>query len=192
MKFVCILLLLFVAGCAETNLNLNIPYSGDKLVLWGKLKAGSPIRLQVTKTFNPVGAIPDDVAVLDAKVVLLKNGKQYVELSPMTGKKGVYMSDSVVEAGATYIVKASAPTLPTAESAPIAVPFDLPNITITRTHNVSGEINHQTPQDLVSLHFNEQDRDVEKYFSLLFLSYYEKDTVSANPYGAMDKILAKE
>ena len=192
MKFVCLLLLLFLAGCKESTLDLTIPYSGDKLVLWGKLKAGAAIRIQVTKTFNPVGVIPNDVTVPGAKVVLLKNGKEQIELSPLVSEKGIYVSDRVIEAGATYIVKASAPMLPTAESASILVPLDLPEITVKRTHNVPGEINHQTPQDLISLHFNDRGRDVERYFSLLFLSYYEKDTVSASPYGATDNIPAKE
>lgn len=192
MKFVCFLLLLFVAGCKETNLDLHIPYSGDKLVLWAKLRAGSPIKIQVTKTFNPVGAIPKEVRVANANVVIIKNGKEYIELSPLAEEKGVYVSDLMIEAGATYVVKASAPMLPIAESAPITVPLDLPDVSVVRIRNVPGEINQQTPQDLISLHFTEQDRDVEKYFSLLFLSYYEKDTVSANLYGATDNIPAKE
>ena len=192
MKFICFSVLLFLAGCKETNLDLNVPYSGDKLVLWGKLKAGAAIRIQVTKTFNPVGVIPSDVTVPDAKVVLLKNGKEQIELSPLNSQKGIYVSDRLIEAGASYIVKASTATLPMAESAPIMVPSGLPDIRIKRTRDVPGEINHQTPQDLLTLQFNEQDRNVERYFSLLFLSHYEKDTVSASPYGATDNIPAKE
>ena len=192
MRYIIFFLLLCVAGCRETDLSLDITYSGDKLVLWGKLKAGSPIRIQLTKTFNPIGTIPGDVTVPGAKVVLVKNGKEYVELSPLANENGIYVSDSLIEAGATYIVKASAMMLPDAESAPVFVPLDIPDITVVRTRNVIGEINHQTPQDLVSLYFTEQQPQVEKYFTLTFLSYYEKDTVSASPYGATDNIPAKE
>jgi hypothetical protein len=191
-KVVCFLLLVFLAGCKETSLDMNIPYAGDKLVLWGKLKAGAPIRIQVTRTFNPVGAIPEDVTVSNAKVELLVDGKEYIELSPLTSEKGIYVSDRLIQAGATYIVKASAPTLPTAESAPVLVPSDLPNVTVERIRNVPGEINHQTGQDLVSLYFKEQQPETESYYTLTFLSYYEKDTVSASPYGATDNIPAKE
>lgn len=192
MKFIYFLLLLFLTGCKETDLNLDIPYSGDKLVLWGKLKAGSPIRIQVTKTFNPVGVIPKDVSVADAKVQLLMNGENYIELSPSAGEKGVYVSDHVIQPGATYIVKASAPTFPPAESAPVLVPLDLPDVSVVRTRNVPGEINHQSPQDLLSLYFTGQQSEVEKHFTLTFLAYYEKDTISANPYGSTDNIPAKE
>lgn len=192
MRFLYFLLLLFLTSCKETDLDINIPYSGDKLVLWGKLRAGFPVRIRVTKTFNPVGVIPKDVSVSDANVRLLMNGKEYIELSPLVGERGVYATEHLVQAGATYVVKVSAPTLPPAESAPVSVPLGLPDIRAVRTQNVPGEINHQTPQDLVSLYFTGNQTEVEKYFTLTFLSYYEKDTVSANPYGALDNIPAKE
>jgi hypothetical protein len=192
MKFIYFLLLLFVAGCKVTDLNLDIPYAGDKLVLWGKLKAGAPIRIQVTRTSNPVGAIPEDVTVSDAEVELLVDGKESIELSELASEKGVYVSDRLIQAGATYIVKASAPILPTAESAPVSIPSDLPDVTVERTRNVPGEINHQTAQDLVSLYFTEQQAETESYYTLTFLSYYEKDTLPAYSYGATDNIPAKE
>jgi hypothetical protein len=192
MKFIYFLLLLFASGCKETDLNLDIPYSGDKLVLWGKLKAGSPIRIQLTRTFNPVGLIPKDVTVSDAKVELLVDGKESIELSSLASERGVYVSDRMIQAGATYIVKASAPTLPTAESAAVLIPLDLPDVTVIRTRNVPGEINHQTRQDLVSLYFTERQPGIEKYYTLTFLSYYEKDTIPAHSYGATDNIPAKE
>lgn len=192
MRFVYFLLLLFVAGCKETDLDIDIPYSGDKLVLSGKLKAGSPVRIQVTRTFNPVGVIPENVGVADAKVGLLMNGEEYIELSPLAGERGIYVSDHRIEAGATYIVKASAPALPAAESETVLVPLDLPDITVARTRNVPGEINHQSPQDLLNLHFTEAQPEAERYYTLTFLTYYEKDTISANPYGATDNIPAKE
>jgi len=192
MRFIFILLLLFLAGCKETNLDMDIPYAGDKLVLWGKLKAGAPIRIQVTRTFNPVGSIPEDVTVADAKVELLVDGKEAIELSALASEKGVYISDRVVEAGLTYIVKASAPLLPSAESAPVLVPLDVPDVDVVRIRDVPGEINRQTRQDLISLYFTEQQAEVESYYTLTFLSYFDKDTLSASPYGATDNIPAKE
>ncbi|WP_373331119.1 DUF4249 domain-containing protein [Salmonirosea aquatica] len=192
MKFICFLLLLLTTGCEETDLNLDVPYAGDKLVLWGKLKAGSPIRIQVTRTFNPVGSIPNDVSVSDAKVELLVDGKESIELSSLASERGVYVSDRIVQAGATYIVKASTPLLSAAESAPVLVPSDVPDIEVVRIRNVPGEINHQTRQDLVSLYFTGQQPKLESYYTLTILSYYEQDTISAGPYGAADNIPAKE
>jgi hypothetical protein len=190
-RFLFLCLLLFAAGCKETNLHIEIPYSGDKLVLWGKLKAGSPVRIQVTKTFNPVGAIPENITVSDAKVELIMDGQEPIELS-QASEGGVYVSNHSIVPGATYVVRASAPTLPTAASAPVFVPLHIPEVKAVRIRDVPGEINHQTPQDLVSLYFTEQQAEADTYYSLNFLTYYDKDTLSASPYGATDNIPAKE
>lgn len=69
MKFIYFLLLLFLTGCKETDLNLDIPYSGDKLALWGKLKAGSPIRFPLAES-APV-LVPLDLP--DVSVVRTRN-----------------------------------------------------------------------------------------------------------------------
>ena len=190
--FVLSLALVCLTGCKETNLSLDIPYSGDKLVLWGKLQANFPIKIQVTKTFNPVGKIPADVTVNNAAVVLYKNGKKYITLSHSGKEPGFYTSDSLIQPGATYIVQVSAPSLPTAESALVTVPLELPHLTAVRTRDVVGQINHQTPQDLISLYFTREDALLERYFSIKLINYYVNDTLSSYPYAAADNIPANE
>ena len=192
MKNFLVFVFIFFSACKNTDLNLTIPYEGDKLVLWGKLKAGEPLRIQVTKSFNAVGVIPDDITIPNATVVLFKNGKQYVTLSYSADEAGIYVSDSLVEAGATYIVKASAPTLPEAESMPVLVPAELPEVTIQRTRNVPSGIDQDFPQDLLNLYFTEQSRQTEQYFTLLLINYYTKDTTSTSLNGTPDNMLVQE
>lgn len=171
---------------------MNVPYSGDKLVLWGKLQANATFKLQVTKTFNPVGDIPKDVTVNNATVVLYKNGKTYLTLSHTGKEPGFYTSDSLIQAGASYFVQVSAPSLPTAESAVVTVPVELSGMTAIRTKNVVPQINHQTPQDLISLYFTKEDALLDKYFSIKLTNYYENDTLSSYPYASADNIPANE
>lgn len=192
MKYILSLTFMFLVGCKEQDLDLKIPYSGDKLVLWGKLQANLPIRIQVTKTFNPVGKIPADVAVNNATVVLYRNGKEYTTLSHSGKEPGFYTSDSLIEAGATYLVKVAAPSLPTAESAPVTVPLELPEMTAIRTRDVVGQINHQTTQDLISLYFTKEDALSDRYFSIKLTNYYINDTLSSYPYASADNIPANE
>ena len=192
MKYLPFLILMFLVGCKEQELDLKIPYSGDKLVLWGKLQANFPIKIQVTKTFNPVGKIPSDVAVNNATVVLYKNGKEYITLSHSGKEPGFYTSNSLVQAGATYFVQVSAPSLPTAESALVTVPLELPDMTAIRTRDVVPQMNHQTPQDLISLYFTKEDAMLDRYFSIKLTSYYVNDTLSSYPYAAADNIPANE
>ncbi|WP_162242731.1 DUF4249 domain-containing protein [Dyadobacter sp. Leaf189] len=190
-RFLFLTLILFV-GCREQDLNMNVPYSGDKLVLWGKLQANATFKLQVTKTFNPVGDIPKDVTVNNATVVLYKNGKTYLTLSHTGKEPGFYTSDSLIQAGASYFVQVSAPSLPTAESAVVTVPVELSGMTAIRTKNVVPQINHQTPQDLISLYFTKEDALLDKYFSIKLTNYYENDTLSSYPYASADNIPANE
>lgn len=191
-KHLLFLILIFLVSCKEQGLDMHIPYSGDKVVLWGKLQANIPVRIQVTKTFNPVGKIPTDVTVNNATVVLYKNGKEYITLSHSGKEPGFYTSDSLIQAGATYIVQVSAPSLPTAESDPITVPLELPDITATRTRDVVPQMNHQTPQDLISLYFTKEDALLERYYSIKLTSYYINDTLSSYPYASADNIPANE
>lgn len=184
--------LTFLVGCKEQDLEMNVPYSGDKLVLWGKLQANSSFKLQVTKTFNQVGNIPNDVTVNNATVVLYKNGKIYLTLSHSGKEPGFYTSDSVIQSGASYFVKVSAPSLPTAESAVVTVPAEVSEVTAIRTHDVVPQMNHQTPQDLVTLFLTNKDASSYKYLSIKLMSYYKSDTLSSYPYASADNIPANE
>jgi hypothetical protein len=192
MKYLLVLILMFLVGCKEQDLDMEIPYSGDKLVLWGKLQANFPFKIQVTKTFNPVGKIPADATVNNATVVLYKNGKEYITLSRSGKEPGFYTSDSLIQAGATYQVQVSAPSLPTAESALVTVPMNLPDMTAIRTRDVVGQINHQTPQDLISLYFTKEDALLDRHFSIKLTNYYVDDTLSSYPYASADNIPANE
>jgi hypothetical protein len=192
MKYLLFLILMFLVGCKEQELDMKIPYSGDKLVLWGKLQANSPVRIQVTKTFNPVGKIPADVTVNNATVVLYKNGKAYLTLLHSGKEAGFYTSDSLIQEGAAYFVQVSAPSLPTAESAPVTVPLELPGMTAIRTRDFVGQMNHQTPQDLISLYFTKEDALMDRHFSIKLTSYYVNDTISSYPYASADNIPASE
>ncbi len=192
MKCFLLISLMFVLSCKEQDLNMKIPYSGDKLVLSGVLKAGLPVKIQVTKTFNPVGDIPAEVTISNAKVVLFKDGIEFVTLLPLEKEKGIYVSDSLVEPGVVYIVKASAQKFPTAESAAVLIPTNVPDITAVRARNVPGQINQDSPQDLVSLYFTKEDAVGDSYFSIKLTCYYPNDTLSAYPYSAADNIPGNE
>lgn len=192
MKYLLSLILVFLVGCKEQDLDLEIPYSGDKLVLWGKFQANLPVRIQVTKTFNPVGKIPAEVTVNNATVALYKNGKEYITLSHSAKEPGFYTSDSLIQAGASYLVQVSAPSFPTAESALVTVPLALPDMTAIRTRDVVGQMNHQTPQDLISLYFTKEDALLDRHFSIKLTNYYVDDTLSSYPYASADNIPANE
>jgi hypothetical protein len=181
--------LLFLCGCRGKEVDITLPYSGDKLVLWGNLKAGNPLQLRVTKTFNPVGDVPADVAVRNAKVLVIKNGKEYLTLSPSSLEPGIYKADSLVEQGAEYKIKILHPAYPTAESEPVVVPRKLSQVAFERDRNVVGQINSSIRQDLLSISIGAQQEPL--YYMLSFLAYFENhEYVSYWP--AKDNVVAAE
>src|SRR5690606_40528685 len=60
-----------ITGCRDREVTIELPYEGDRLVLWGKLEAGKPAKLLVRRTFPASGVIPEQTAVTTARVDLL-------------------------------------------------------------------------------------------------------------------------
>jgi hypothetical protein len=185
--FVCLILV----GCRSKDLDLNPSYSGDKLVLWGNLQAGKSIRIQVTKTFNPTGKIPIDLSVTNAIVVIKKGERDEFKLTPSLLQKGIYVSDSLIEAGESYVISVSSPTLPTAESNIILIPTDVQILNYIQKKNVPGVKNPNVPQDLISLYFTRDQINANKYYSINFLAYYKDETVSSI-WPSADNVVANE
>lgn len=182
------LLLLFLASCRSKEVGISIPYSGDKLVLWCELKAGKPFRIRVTKTFNLIGDVPEDLTVGNAKVLVIKNGKEYVTLTP-SSEAGIYQSDSLVEQAAAYQIRVLLAAYSTAESEPILVPQNIPEVNVKREKNVVGQINAGIMQDLLSLSFSPDDE--QKYYMLSFLTYFENHEYISY-WAAKDNVIAAE
>lgn len=139
-------------------MDLPLAFEGEKLVLWGKLEAGKPAEIKVSKTFMPMGLIPEDIQITHAEVFLFKNGRMIEKLSE---HEGFYKSHSIIEAGASYRIKAEALDFPTAESNEVFVPTSVPQFTYERKGNVEPEIPMQGKFDLITLKIRNPER---KYF----------------------------
>ncbi len=180
--------LYILSGCRGKEVHIAIPYSGDKLVLWGSLKANQSFRIRVTKTFNPVGALPADIAIDDAKVLVIKNGKHYTTLES-SGENGIYISDSLVQPGAEYQIRVSHTGFTTAESEPVAVSKSLTKFSYKRDRGVTGSINVGIAQDLVAISFEKQEK--ESYYLLSIITHFgSNEYISYWP--STDNVVAKE
>ncbi len=131
-----------LAGCDFTpTLDVPLPEFAPALTINGVLAADSTVEVRITAAADPYGRYRDD-GVFDvpegAVVELLHDGapagplrlasracEDYSFYTPdqefPTYECGAFVSDVVVEAGATYTVRASAPGFPPAE-ATVAVP----------------------------------------------------------------------
>ena len=166
--FCCFFLLI---GCRGREVDIPLAFEGEKLVLWGKLEAGQPTRIQVQKTFPAVGPVPELTAVTTADVSLFKNGAFYARLVPLQ-EAGMYGSDSLIRAGERYVVKVQAPGQDTAESEEVTVPVALPAFTYSRKRDAEPEKEAATRphQDLISLRFTGHLQ--HSYLTVGFLAYF--------------------
>jgi hypothetical protein len=77
--------LFLIQSCRGREVDLPLAFEGEKLVLWGKLEAGKPAEIKVSKTFMPMGLIPEDIQITHAEVFLFKNGGLIEKLSESEG-----------------------------------------------------------------------------------------------------------
>jgi hypothetical protein len=185
-------LLFLLAGCRAIDLTLELPATSPKLVLWGKLEAGKSFRIQLSRSF-PVGKIPADLEVKDGTIEILRNGIPYTTLKTST-QAGLYVSDSLIREGDTYIVVATAPGLEEATSKNIRIPSntEIPKISYELKRGVTGIVNPTVPQDLLSLYFGKGSEAKETFYLLSFLFYYRSGINYAQVWPAYDNVVANE
>lgn len=170
-----LLIFCFLAGCQEREVELKLPYAEDRLVISSNLKAGEPIKVEVSRTFKPSGIVPANTRVSGAIVTLTKNDQTTIILN--SDGAGFYLSDILVESGAEYVVRASMEGFPDVESLPVKVPVSKPDFSYELRKDVKGLNNPNTPQDLVNLYFSESEV-LSGFYLIAFTANYEKEVRS--------------
>lgn len=180
-----------ITGCRDREVTIELPYEGDRLVLWGKLEAGKPAKLLVRRTFPASGVIPEQTAVTTARVDLFRNGTFYARLFPSKEESGIYASDSLILAGQTYVVRVEMEGFPTAESDSVRVPASLPELRYEREADVPGTTLPFVPQDQISLYFQARQDLVNTYVAVGFLAIYKDAAIPSN-WPSADNIVFNE
>lgn len=185
-------LLFLLVGCRATDLTLELPATSPKLVLWGKLEAGKSFRIQLSRSF-PLGKVPTDLEVNDGVIEILRNGILYTTLKKAT-QAGVYVSDSLIREGDSYVVVATAPGLGEAKSQSIRIPTrtDIPTISYVLKRGVTGIVNPTLPQDLLSLYFGKGSEAKETFYLLSFRFFYASGNDDTQVWPAYDNVVANE
>ncbi len=106
---ILLLTLLTLWGCKERPIGLKLPYEGDKLVLFGQVRAGDTVRIEVQKTYPPTGKSTYIDGIADA-MVKLYDEKGFLEALAYLGK-GIYTSASgrKWQQGSQYKIEVEAP-----------------------------------------------------------------------------------
>jgi hypothetical protein len=113
---------LIALGACQRELDVALPYEGDRLVIYGLLSADSVVSVKIDKTAPPTGTFLYADSVPNATAALFENGV-FVENLQYTGRE-IYRSLSKFKpkAGSEYFLRVSAPGLPDAETEPVVVP----------------------------------------------------------------------
>jgi hypothetical protein len=114
--------LLIAAGACRRDIDYDLAYEGDRLVVNGLISPQQTAAVSVSRSNAPSGQAPPDLSVTGATVLLYENAVLLEQL--VHGQRGQYASPSGFKprAGNAYFVQVTAPGLPPAQTALARVP----------------------------------------------------------------------
>jgi len=165
-------LLVFFSNCTnlKKELDIDLPFEGTKLVVFGLLCPTEPIAIRVTKTLAADKLSQSDT-VAKASILLFENSIKIDSL--VEGVNGWYHSkiDFRVKTGASYYVKVTALELPSVESEPEIVPnpIEISKATVLLTNIVNNR---------ALLTYSFKDLADRNFYSLNEIYYYNSQRIS--------------
>lgn len=187
-KILYLLVVLLLLGCQEREVEIEFPYEGSKLFIVSHLQAGSPCKLYLERTFKPLGVVPKELTVSNADVLIIKDERDTTRLTSSGG--GNYISDLLIEAGSSYVVRAAAPGFDAAQSKPIIVPANRAEVQYKVKKNVRGVYDPREDYATVTLFF--KNIQPEKDFFVIGLQSVFEDRNQASVIPINDNVAATE
>lgn len=175
-----LVILVALAACSK-DLDVELPYAGDQLVINGVLTPGQLIRLRVSKTAPVSGNLTDNLGLADATVALYEDSV-FRETLRHT-EQGTYVSPSGYEpvAGRSYFVRVSAEGFAPAETRPERVPLPFTLNTYAFDEAIQSSLNSQYPARKLTLTFSD-DPNGEDYYSIEIRGYSQGYELGINAY----------
>lgn len=107
-------------SCQETELGKDLPYEGDRLVLYSELSPDKAVTLRLNQTYPPTGKFTVKQNLADATVQLFENGAFKEQLTYLDS--GNYTAKSKPRVGFSYSFQVSSMGFPNASTQPVTVP----------------------------------------------------------------------
>lgn len=178
-KLTVLLILLIPFGCKEKPVNLELPYAGDKLVLFGQIRAGDTVRIEVQKTYPPTGMSTYIDGVTDATVKLFDEHGFLEMLGHMS--KGIYASASgrKWQQGGKYRIEVDAPgfsltssDIETMPASPVVVSYEF-------GRSIDSKFNPGIPAKELIINIQDNTNE-ENYYMVSIERSIGKDTFGVN------------
>jgi len=168
---------LVVLMACEKPLGIDLPYSGDKLVLFGVLSPRKIVSLQLSKTVPATGKHVFGDGVTHATVALYEDGT-FVENLIHTSK-GIYVSPTNYkpEIHKKYHVRVVAEGFPSVETSPETIPDTLNSIQYQFDKTITSALDEDLPTRWLSLTFKDVNGGTG-FYNLGVSGLYRKKEVS--------------
>jgi Domain of unknown function (DUF4249) len=117
-------------SCKETELGVELPYAGDRLVVYSELSPEKSVSLYLNQTYPPTGKFTVKEGLEGAKVILIENGMFKETL--IAGDVGTYISPSGLKpkVGFTYSFQLVLKGYPDVNTTPVVIPSGVSGINL--------------------------------------------------------------
>lgn len=162
-KSIIILLISIFGACKERELLVDLPYTGDKMVVYCVLSPAETIAVKVSKTYPPTGITTYINGVTDAEVLLYENDKLIEKLKYTDN--GIYVSATSFKPkiGFAYQLIINAPTLPSITTSREIIP-SAPTITSYNfNENINSNLNKGVPAKKLLIKIKDENNEDNFY-----------------------------
>jgi hypothetical protein len=120
-NFSFLLILTILLHACSKELDITIPYDGDKLFIYGNIEHKKPLSIGVGRTVSPIGTsdIPNEIT--NAIVKLWEDDTIFVSQLTYKGN-GIYKTDYLADSTHTYHITVTAEGYPDAKSGRVKIP----------------------------------------------------------------------
>ena len=131
-KFIMLLLSTSVFVSCEDELNVTLPYDGNRFVLYSELSPNKIVDIKVERTYPPTGKFELDNTYLTKTIVELYEEQKFVETLKRVGNTNMYGSPSLFKpkVGKRYHFKVKAEGFSVAESKTQLIPNPIEVISV--------------------------------------------------------------
>ncbi|TDB58084.1 DUF4249 domain-containing protein [Arundinibacter roseus] len=173
-------------SCKERPLDFELPYAGDRLVIFSQTKAGDTLKVEVQKTYPPTGQSTYSKGITTATVKVFDK-KGYVETLRHV-ENGTYISSNglIWKENETYKIEAEAPDYPkittdleTMPSAPTILSYEF-------SKDIDSRYNPGTPSRELIIKIQDTNPNDSDYYMVIIKREVGKEIIGVNEFD-LDK-----
>ncbi|MDO1451456.1 DUF4249 family protein [Rhodocytophaga aerolata] len=168
-----LVLLLMLMGACKKDLGVELPYEGERLIIYGLISADSVVSVKIDKTASPTGTFMYGEGINDATVAFFEEGVFMENLHPLG--KGIYRSPSgrKPQVGKGYSLRVEALGFPTAETSNEVIPRQVSISSYIFQDTVSSLFVGETARKL-AFTFADEEKELDLYYAKIEGQYQGK------------------